>query len=336
MAMLTWDRHPDLDVRIGGKINVRYSSKTTGAIWEDGIPISEPFQGGVSAGVVPLLAGTYMAKAVDSGGRFSLGIASVVTTAPNVISFNAVATSTQSPTFTGTKTNLEVAASKLQLGSIPLIDAVTDLADSWLDIDTLGRTDAYTGTYLFNNYIDLGAVYTSRVTAVIEARSVDNALLIDGHTESIDSWDAMDGDAIYDANVSMYMRTTDDNPAGAPTWSEWKLFNVGDYVARAYEFKLEFVTLDTSHNIEVTTLAVSIDMPDRLETGNVTTGTGAVTTVTYTKAFKAAPKVGLTIKDMAVNDVIEIVTESASNFTFNIRNGGARVARSVNWIVKGY
>lgn len=336
MAMLSWDRHPDLDVLIGGKINIRYSSKTSGAIWEDGIPISEPFQGGLSGGFVPLLAGTYMAKAVDSGGRFSIGISSVVTTAPNVITFNAVATSTQSPTFPGTKTNLEVASSKLQLGSIPLIDDVTDLADDWLDIDSLGRTDAYTGTYLFDNHIDLGAVYTSRVTADVESLSVDNALLIDGRTEDIDSWDAVDGDAIYDAHVSMYMRTTDDDPAGTPTWSEWKLFNVGDYITRAYDFKLEFVTLDTAHNIEVSNLAVSIDMPDRLETGNVTTGTGAVTTVTYTQPFKAAPKVGLTIKDMAVNDVIEIVTETASNFTFNIRNGGARVARSVNWIVKSY
>lgn len=336
MAMLSWDRHPDLDVRIGGRIEIRYSTKTSGAVWEDGIPIATPFNGDAASGIVPLLSGTYLAKAVDSGGRFSISTTSVVTTAPNVLTFNVVETSSQDPVFPGIKSNLEVAAGKLRLGSLPLIDDVTDLIDIWPEVDSVGRTDVYTGTYLFDDAIDLGDVYTSRVTAIVTAVGVDNSVLVDGHNELIDTWQSIDGDAVFDANVVMFMRTTNDDPTGTPTWSDWKRFTVGDYTCRAYECRLDFETSDLSHNVEVSELSVIVDMPDRIESGNVITGTGADTTVNYAISFKSAAKVGLTIGNMMSGDVFEITAETASSFSFNVRNAGTRVARSVNWIAKSY
>lgn len=57
-AILSWALSPDLDVQINGSIIIRHSSKTTGAVWEDGI-ILEEFPGGAVQGIVPLITGTY-------------------------------------------------------------------------------------------------------------------------------------------------------------------------------------------------------------------------------------------------------------------------------------
>jgi hypothetical protein len=41
------------------------------------------------------------------------------------------------------------------------------------------------------------------------------------------------------------VRTTDDDPAGAPAWGPWHDLEVADYTARAFEFR----TLHTSGNV---------------------------------------------------------------------------------------
>ena len=101
-AHLQWDKPTDIDVLHGGYIRIRHTPMTNGVTWAHGSDIGEALAGTATNVVLPLLSGTYMAKAVDSAGNFATNEIQAVTTVPNILSFNAVSTLAEAPTFTGT------------------------------------------------------------------------------------------------------------------------------------------------------------------------------------------------------------------------------------------
>ena len=317
-AQLSWDKmvqNSDLDVLIGGRIMVRYSPKTAGAGWNDGVEIANV--AGDSTGVlVPLMSGTYMARAQDSSGNQSTGIVSVITTAPDVDAFNAVASLTEDPTFTGARANTIVTIGMLQLNG-----------------------SASVGTYDFSTYIDLGAVYTSRVLATLKTLAFEVADLIDARLDPIDAWGLIDGAEISDVNAQLFVATTNTDPAGAPAWSAWQPFLIGDYKARAFKFRLVLETADLSHNVSVINLGVSVDMPDREDGARDIASGAGVKTVNYTltPVFKALPHLGVTGKNMATGDYFTINNEQLASFDIVFRNAAAAaVNRTFDWRAKGY
>lgn len=261
LGVAQWAFHPDLDVQINGVISIRHSPLTSGADWADGV-IVEEFPGGLISGLVPLISGTYMAKARDSSGNWSVTESTFVVTEGMVSGFTTVGTSTQHTTFTGSKTNiaLDSTLGGIKLDGTTLIDSMATSIDSWPFIDGLGGVSG-TGSYAFDTYLDLLTVATRRFEADIKALSFDTGDTFDNRLENIDDWDAVDGDVINDCDVTLYARTTDDNPAGTPTWGAWTPFFVADFTCRAAQFKLDFVSGNAQHNIVVTELAVMAKIP---------------------------------------------------------------------------
>jgi hypothetical protein len=261
VGIAQWVLHPDLDVQINGAISIRHSPLTTGAAWENGI-IVEEFPGGLISGLVPLITGTYMAKARDSSGNWSAAEVSFVATEGMVTGFTTVGTTTQHTAFAGAKTNvaLDATLGGIKLDGATLIDSMVTTIDNWPFIDALGGVSA-TGSYAFDNYLDLSTVATRRFESDITALSFDTGDTIDDRLENIDDWDSIDGAVINDCDVTLYARTTDDNPAGAPTWGAWTPFFVADFTCRAAQFKLDFITGNAQHNIVVTELAVMAKIP---------------------------------------------------------------------------
>ena len=102
---MQWDRSPDIDVIHGGFLRIRHTPITTGAVWAGGSSLGQALAGTSTNATLPLLAGTYMIKAVDSAGNFANTASLAITTVPNIIDFNVVATDTQSPAFSGQKNN---------------------------------------------------------------------------------------------------------------------------------------------------------------------------------------------------------------------------------------
>lgn len=258
-AQAQWNLHGDLDVRIGGYIVVRHSPLTVGATWNDGV-ILDTFDGNTVNGPVPLITGTYMAKAKDSdtsGNNYSANAVSFVATEGMVTGFTTVATSTQAPGFTGIKTNVANVGSAIQLDGTTLIDSMATNIDDWPFIDSLGGISA-TGSYAFDTYLDMATVKTRRFEADITAQSFDTGDLIDSRTDLIDNWGAFDGDVINDCDVTLYAAPTNDDPAGSPTWGAWTPFFVADFTCRAAKFKLDFVSGQVTHNIKVSELTVHV------------------------------------------------------------------------------
>jgi len=260
-GLAQWTLHPDLDVQINGTIVIRHSPLTSGATWQDGV-IVETFPGGLVSGIVPLITGTYMAKALDSSGNYSESMTAFVATEGMVTGFNTVGTSTQHPDFTGAKTNIafdgDLGGIKLD-GTTLIDDMVTDI-DDWPFIDGLGGVSG-TGSYAFDAALDLGSVATRRFEADIKVLSFDTGDTIDDKLDPIDSWGPIDGDVIDDCDVTLYARLTDDDPSGSPVWGPWTPFFVADFDGRAAQFKLDFVTATATHNIVVTELAVMAKEP---------------------------------------------------------------------------
>jgi hypothetical protein len=256
VAIGAWDLSPDLDVRIGGRIVVRHSLQTSAATWADGV-VLEDFNGDAVSGLLPLMTGTYMVKAKDSTGTYSTTMASFLATEGMVTGFTTVATLVQEPTFAGAKTNLDVSANNLQLASATPWDSFVGSMDTWSTID--GNGPLYlSGTYLFDNHIDLTTVATRRVEATIKMYGSDTGSFLDSKTDLIDLWDDMDGAVINDTDATVYYATTDTDPAGSPVWGAWAPFFVADVTCRAIKFKTDVVTGNPTHQAAISNLSVRV------------------------------------------------------------------------------
>jgi hypothetical protein len=257
-ALASWTLHPDLDVRIGGRIQIRHTQLKTAAVWTDGVVLDD-FNGDANNALVPLLEGTYMAKAVDSTGNYSAGIASFVATQGLITGFSTVATSIQHPDFTGVKTNVTLVSGGIQLDGTTPIDSA-DAIDSLGDIDGLGGILA-TGSYAFNAVMDLGSVATRRILSTLRASSFVAVDLIDSRLSLCDYWGPMDGDVVNDCDATLLASTTDDDPAGTPVWGPYTPFFVGDFSCRALRFRLDLVSGSSQNNISISQLRVDALVP---------------------------------------------------------------------------
>lgn len=172
LALLGWDTHPDLDVLVGGSIEVRYSPKLTGAVWSDGRPIGRSVPGNATTVELPLLSGTYMAKAKDSSDVLSDNPAVIVTTAADAIHSNAVATLQEDYLFTGQHDNTvrDLATDELKLLGTGLWSEEPGNVSTWGKVGHIGGVAQY-GVYVFDDHIDLGAVYPVRITAEVDGHA---------------------------------------------------------------------------------------------------------------------------------------------------------------------
>lgn len=233
LALLSWDQSTDLDVRLGGRIEVRHSTATTGASWGSSTSLGVALAGTATVAILPLLSGTYLVRAVDSSGVKS-DVSTIVTTAGTALTYSSVASVSEHSSFSGTKTNVEVDGSVLQL---------TD-------------TDSE-GTYYFANSIDAGSVKRQKLTRIVESIVLLPTDLIDSRTALIDSWDDFDGTDSSAGDCKMYVRHTDDDPSGSPSWSAWELLTVNEYNHRAFQFKAVLSVDDPAYNIRISTLSAA-------------------------------------------------------------------------------
>lgn len=256
-AVLRWDAPPDLDVEIGGTIIFKHASQLTGASWADGITISKPLPASLTFTVLPLVAGTYMAKYRDASGVWSEDFVSFPTAQSGALTFDALVGGSlvEDPTFAGTKTNCAVAGGVLKLGGAGLFSAIPLLSD----IPSVGYYGgvSISGTYGWASKIDLGAKTKCRIT-VNTTSLLENVFdLISERTGDVSTWPQFGGDVSgNEADAHTEVRFTDDDPdVGTPTWSDWARLDVGEFDARGYEFRTLLTSNDPSFDIHISALS---------------------------------------------------------------------------------
>lgn len=334
-AHLAWAPAQDLDVIIGGYLRIRHTPETLAPDWNSAVDIGDQIPGTSTNITLPLVAGTYLAKWVDSGNRESADATEITTNAPDILNLNVVETVTEHPDFFGIKINVGKISGGIVLDSAETIEEQLDPISTWPSLSQLGGISP-TGEYLFAGSVDLGYLQTSRLTAALTTAGYD-ALDLISQRGLVSAWQSVVGDLIDDVGCEIYVRTTDDDPTGTPTWSDWRIFAIADYSARAFQFKAVLYSDEPTHNIFVSQLAVTVDMPDRIESDNdVVSGAGAYA-VTYVLPFVTSPAVGVTAQDMATGDYYALSSKTNEGFSVIFRNSaGTAISKTFDWIAKGY
>ncbi len=234
-VLFDWDPTPDLDVRIGGAMVVRHDPALSGASWETATPVGKPFTGNSAGGALPCATGTYLFRWRDSSGQYSTGTASWPIEQGNADGWSVLDTLAEDPSFGGTKTNCAVSGGNL----------VLDAGEA-------------SGAYRFGP-VDLTATTNVRVTGRIAGQVVNTSDLWDSTElcDSEESWDeVVSGNEV---TARLWVRKTDDDPAGSPVWGEWTPFLVAEFAARGLEFELRFAAADTDYGLEVSELDVVVE-----------------------------------------------------------------------------
>jgi hypothetical protein len=333
-AHLSWSPVADLDLAY---YSIRYSTLTSGAEWQNSVGLVEKIARPATSVTVPAREGSYLIKAVDKLGNFSSNEAIISNTI--VSDFNFVATQTESPTFTGVKTNVYVDENNsLRLDSSELFDSATGLFDDGTGFFESGLTasDLFaSGTYEFSNVIDLGATYKSRVTASIVQSSDNIDNLFDDVAGLFDDTPSnFDGDTPANCNAHLEIATSLDNV----TYTAFRTFVVGDYNARYLKFRLNLTSFDLSSTPVISALSVTVDMPDRIFSGNdIVSGTGTYS-ITFTSPFYSSSyAVGITAQGLATGDYFLLTNKTTSGFDIAFKNSSdTGVSKTFDYIAKGY
>jgi hypothetical protein len=206
--------------------------------------------------VLPLKPGTYFIRAVDASGIYGPDT-SIGAEQGTALAFANVTSVPQHPTFAGTKTDTVVISSTLRLDSTGDVDAEADF-DAIADLDRLGGF-ASEGSYAFSGGIDLTTVRGIRLTSHLLAVVEDTADEWDARTGLFDTWGAIDGVFGGEADAWVEARSTNDDPGGTPTWSDWRRLDSAEFTARAFQFRAQLRSSDAAFNIHISELSVSAD-----------------------------------------------------------------------------
>ena len=254
LAVLKWPLHDDLDVRIGGTVEIRHSAASA-PTWLNSVSM-DIVSGSTTIAVVPLRPGAYILRAKDADGN--LGPESVISTnGIQALPFVPVTSLTEEPVFSGAKTDCVTIDELLQITSATLID-------DWPEIDTVQDFDNVGGRlsqaiYVFAAGMDFGTIRNVRLRPHINMSSFGTLDLIDARIGNIDDWLFFDGPGGGEVDVWVEVRLTNDNPSGSPTWSGWNRIDGSEVRARGVQARAVLTSKDATFSPAISELRLSAD-----------------------------------------------------------------------------
>ncbi|MBA4797012.1 MAG: hypothetical protein H2043_06390 [Rhizobiales bacterium] len=330
-ATLQWATITDPAV---SHVQIRFSAATSDATWATSAVLRNNVLG--NSVQVPTMRGTYLAKAVTYAFIASENEQLVVSSVDPLTAFNAVELVDDAPAFAGVKTNTYVSDGQLRLSVEGDFFDPTDFFDP-LDFFLAGGGFVSPGYYDFAEPLDLGAVYTSRVTSAITAYGELASEDVFGREDWFDVADFF-GDVpgnLWD--VRLQIATTEEDPSSTSAWTAWADLVVGDVVARGFRFRAVLTSDQYDVTPVVTHLSVSVDMPDRVfAEDDLVVDTGG-RTITFSPAFRRLQGLAIIAQGMATGDYYEVSGKSESGFSIIFKNAaGIAVERSLDYVAKGY
>nr|BAR34090.1 phage tail protein [uncultured Mediterranean phage uvMED] len=331
-AELYWPQSTDLDVRVGGTVEIRHTPHTdANAVWGRAQDIVPAVNGSSTRKLVPLKEGTYLIRAKDSLGNYAApaAIPSVVVDLPEPQDLELVQTYTENPTFGGTFSNMFYSAAEggIALTASGQIDDIADF-DAVTSLDFFGDL-ASSGEYQFASTLDLGAKYDVELLSVLQIRAFQPSDTWDERTALIDTWNDIDADDLSDTDVQLYVRSTNDDPSGSPTYGTWEPFVNNTKRGRGFQFKAEATSSNVAQNPLIENLGVTVNLQRRTEQQrNITSGTSAKA-ITFPSAFYSVPSVGITAQDFDSGDYFQLSSISRTGFTVTFKNSSDTIISKV-------
>jgi len=171
---------------------------------------------------------------------------------------------------------------------------------------------------------------------------------VDGRTALIDTWTDVDGAAVNNVNAELYIRSTNDNPSGSPTYGAWAPFNSGTFKGRGFQFKTELTSNKIDENILVDELGYKIELTPRFDQSVATIASGTSTkSVTFVKPFfvgtaallganSQLPSVGITVQNLGPDERFNISNVSSTGFDIDVLNASNNnVDRNFTYVAAG-
>lgn len=332
-AFLSWNTVPDLDLAY---YVIKHSPATSGVTWATASILLPRVSRNATGATVQAMPGTYLIKAFDQSTppQESVNAALITTTITELNGLNVVELFEEAPNFTGRHEGTLALNGELRLAS-------SDTVDEWENIDDVLNWDIgedgllQEGFYYFENALDLGAVYTSRLLPTIEAYGANLFAMVEEwpDVDLVENWDGADSSRWA---VELQVRTTRESPEDE-NWSEWQPLIVGDYEARAFEFRLILRSFEAGITPQVTTLSVEIDMPDRVAGGDDLLCPPEGRAVEFSPHFMAKPALAITAQGLGTGDYFELANITREGFDIQFKNAaGTGVSRTFDYVAKGY
>jgi len=118
-------------------------------------------------------------------------------------------------------------------------------------------------------------------------------------------------------------------------WNNWRDFLPGQYAGQQYDFRMVLRSLREDVYPALTSLSISVDVPDRLENGRADVPAEGLR-ITYATPFNERPKEFCQVLYALGGEDVEITAADATGFFVRIKYDGGYVARTINWNAQGY
>ena len=322
-----------IDVLHGGRVYVRHTNQTgVAATFQSAQDVIEAVSGNTTEVIAPALAGTYLLKFQDDGGRFSANATSVALSIVDILDSITVKTDredTDGTPYNGTKSNLTFDST---LGGLKLTDPTANAS----------------GTYDFVDTLDLGGTFSLVLKRHFQGVGFYTGDQFDNRTDNIDTWTDFDGTIANDVNAKMAVRTTTDNPSGSPTYTSFNDFANGTFKGRGFQFRITIDTADTAQNMNLQQAGYTATMPSRTEQSSVIASGAGAKAVTFTAPFFVGtsglgnlnsflPSVNISPQNMTSGDYFELSNISGTGFTVHFKDdNNASIDRNFTYSAVGF
>lgn len=284
---------------------IRYSPTLTGS-WVASIPLMKVSKNTTSA-ATQARVGTYLIKAVDFNGNESASSTSAITTIPELTNLNIISEITDFPTLTGSKNQVVKNGNTLliqnkQVGGVDINEYYSE------------------GYYYYDNFLDLGEIYTVRLQSLIQAEGYTIEDIM-ANWVTLSSVTALANSKFSEWDVESQYRGTDSfnvmsgwvtlasidpiSEGVQDAWTEWKKFTMTDATFRIGQFRLRLISNKASVTPRVFDGTIKADMPDRTESFSNISATVSGYVATYSTPFKGpgtSPNIQVTIENAESGD----------------------------------
>ena len=318
-----------IDVLHGGRVYVRHTNQTgVSATFQSAQDVIEAVSGNTTEVIAPALAGTYLLKFQDDGGRFSANATSVALSIVDILDSITVKTDredTDGTPYNGTKSNLTFDST---LGGLKLTDPTANAS----------------GTYDFVDTLDLGGTFSLVLKRHFSGEGFYTSDLFDNRTENIDTWTDFDGATANDANAKIAVRTSTD----MSSYTSFNDFANGTFKGRGFQFRITLNTNDVAQNMNLQQAGYTATMPSRTEQSSVIASGAGAKAVTFTAPFFVGtsalgnlnsflPSVNISPQNMATGDYFELSSISGTGFTVHFKNSSnASIDRNFTYSAVGF
>ena len=351
-ARLRWDQTVDLDVKVNGLVHVKHSNLTDGsATWPNSVDLIPAVAGNSTEAIIPLVEGEVLVKFEDELGNKSTNATSVLMDFPDAVGSIPVQTRREdqdTPPFQGTKTDCFYSddLDALVIDGDDNIDDVTDV-DAITSFDFLGDILS-SAEYQFNNTLDLGARFALDIKRRFVTRAFFPNDTIDARIALIDTWNDFDGTEADAVNAKLYMRRTDDDPSGSPTYTGWQEFVAGTFKGRAFQFKAELTSADIAQNILIDQLGYETSFQRREEISQPIASGTSTKSVTFDNAFFVGtsalgnlnnflPSIGITVQNLGNGERVNVSNVTGTGFDLDVLDsGGNNQDRTFTYTAVGF